>query len=76
MDCLNRFKVLLIEPQYLTHLLLEGGDLGPRAPIAAKGLIGGDWGPGDPGPGAPIATWGPDCLELVQCAEGNLFWKM
>ena len=39
MDCLNRFKVLLSEPQYLTHLLLEGGDLGP---------------------GAPIATWGPD----------------
>ena len=60
MDCLNRFKVLLSEPKYLTHLLLEGGDLGPRAPIAAKGLLGGDWGPGDPGPGAPIATWGPD----------------
>ena len=29
MDCLNRFKVLLSKPQYLPHLLLEGGDSGP-----------------------------------------------
>ena len=40
MDCLNRFKVLLSEPQYLTHLLLEGSDPGPVVPIAVKGLIG------------------------------------
>ena len=50
MDCLNRFKVLLSEPQYLTHLLLEGGDLGPRVQIAAMVLTGGNL-----GPGAPIA---------------------
>ena len=44
MGYLKRFKVILSVPQYLTHLLLEGGD----------------WGPGDMGHGAPIARRGPD----------------
>ena len=49
MDCLNRFKVLLSEPQYLTHLLLEG----PGASIAT-------W-----DPDRRFGDWGSNRLEPV-----------
>ena len=69
MDCLNRFKVLLSEPQYLPHLLLEGGNSGPGAQITVMFLPGGNLGPGDSGPKAQIAAmvltggdWGPGDL--------------
>ena len=69
MDCLNRFKVLLSEPQYLPHLLLEGGNSGPGAQITVMVLPGGNLGPGDSGPKAQIAAmvltggdWGPGDL--------------
>ena len=69
MDCLNRFKVLLSEPQYLPHLLLVGGNSGPGDQITVMVLPGGNLGPGDSGPKAQIAAmvltggdWGPGDL--------------